>query len=258
MPLEQCECKFSGILTFAFIAFTRSLAAAGVPANFAEATRFDIHEKKLQFHTQTPTAGAGRRRAAFFFGQAGFDRSVHKADVVRYLRLIDAGLRGILHDSQAPLVFAGVEYLFGIFKSITSYQFLVDRYIPGNHDRTSADELRNPAWQLVEEGFSAKQRLALEQLDRAQQRGLASTDITDVVKAAHAGRVGVLFMNQAKPQWGVFDPQQEQVRIHQQRRGADADLTDYATVQTLLHGGEVYPVQPGQQPLEPVAAIYRY
>jgi Na+-transporting NADH:ubiquinone oxidoreductase subunit NqrC len=52
--------------------------------------------------------------------------------------------------------------------------------------------------------------------------------------------------------------QQEQVRIHQQRRESDADLTDYATVQTLLHGGLVYAVQPGEQPQEPVAAIYRY
>ena len=72
-------------------------------------------EKQLQFHTGTPS-GTGNRAAMFH----GHDVSNEDKDMIlQWFRMIDGQLRDLLPDGRSPLVLAGVDSLFPIYRRRT-------------------------------------------------------------------------------------------------------------------------------------------
>jgi hypothetical protein len=236
-----------------------SLEGMGVPAGIDDLMKFSEREKQTQFHARTPqvAAAAGGRRAAMFFGAAGYDMSVHKADVQQYLLQLDRGLHNLLRNEQAPLVFAGVDYLFGMYQQVNTYRYLTDRHVEGSPDRESDDAIREKAWETVQPYFDRTREQAVGLYNRAVSSGLASENLQDIVPAARNGRVHVLFSRNATPVWGVFKPDTFSVAVHQVRHEEDDDLIDYATVQTLLHGGTAFSDANGAGE-SALAAVFRY
>ena len=55
-----------------------------------------------------------------------------KENLLKYFRLIDRGLHDLFEDERAPLVLAGVEYLFPIYREANTYPRLIEEGIPGN------------------------------------------------------------------------------------------------------------------------------
>ncbi len=92
-----------------------------------------------------------------------------------------------------------------------------------------------------------------------QQRGLASSDIEPVVRAAVGGRVETLIVPLGMQRWGRYDPETDSVRVDKEPTPWNDDLLNFAAVQTLLNSGNVYAVQQDQLPPQTeIAAIYRY
>ena len=59
--------------------------------------------------------------------------------------------------------------------------------------------------------------------------------------------------------WGSFDPETMAVDLHSEPQPDDQDMLDFAAIHTLLNGGAVYTVDPGELPDGvPAAAIFRY
>jgi len=49
------------------------------------------------------------------------------------------------------------------------------------------------------------------------------------------------------------------LRLHKTAKPDDEDLLDFAAIQTFLHGGTVYAVEPEKVPDDaPLAAVFRY
>ena len=58
---------------------------------------------------------------------------------------------------------------------------------------------------------------------------------------------------------GTFDPQTQNVTLHNERQPGDQDLLDLAAVHTFLNHGAVYVIPPEEMPADKrVAAIFRY
>jgi hypothetical protein len=88
---------------------------------------------------------------------------------------------------------------------------------------------------------------------------LASADVAQVVRAAHAGRVDILFVAVGLHRWGRFDPSSYAVEQHDEEQVGDDDLLDLAAVQSYLNGGTVYAVGLAEVPGGgAVAAVLRY
>lgn len=237
-----------------------SLVNAPLAASMQEALKYDLLEKQVQFHQAAPAGlpGAGRGRV-IFHANAGYDMSVEKDLLKRFLLEVDRGVAARLKDEKAPLIFAGVEYLFGIYQIHNSYGNLAGRAVEGNPDQLHDSQLRERAWQIAEPMLLDVQRQAMGHYERAMSYGMASDNIHHVVTAAYDGRVGAMFVRPEHSVWGTFDPASKQVRVHEVREEGDVDLVDLATVQTLLNGGLVYSGHQGLQPEgTTVAAIYRY
>ena len=228
-----------------------------LPRSLAEALKHDQREEQLQFHTRTGERKGGERAAVFF--SHGVGAEIKKDDVLRYFREVDAGLRELLRDKRDPLLLAGVEYLFPIYREANAYPHLLEAGIPGNPEDQSPEQLHRQAWGIMEPLFLKAQEEAIAQYWQSAGTGLASSDLREIVPAADYGRVHVLFVAKGVEQWGTFDPDAAGVELHDTAEPGDADLFDLAATRTLLNGGTVYAVEPEKVPGGlAIAAVFRY
>lgn len=231
-----------------------------VLTSLAEVLKYEERENELQSHSSASfgTMGKGGRHPAVFHGQGvGIDEA--KEDILRYFQQIDRGLHELLRDETAPLVLAGVEYLFPIYQEANTYPHLLEQGIAGNPDKLKAETLREKAWAIVEPSVLQAQQEAAAQYRDLASTERASSNSSEIVPAAYYGRVASLFVAVDQEQWGSFDPATDTLQIRQQAEPGDEDLLDLAATQTLLHGGSVYAVEQAQMPAEaPLTAVFRY
>jgi len=221
-----------------------------VPGDLAELFRFDVVEKEFQFHT--------RMHSAAFQGHGG-GTDDPKDSMLRYFQQVDKGLKKLIENKQRPLVFAGVDYLYPIYKEANTYPNLMDKAISGNSEELSAENLRNQGWGVVESSFEKEKATAIEQYRQFFGTGRASTDIKEIVQASYHGRVGILFVPVGLQQWGTYNPDTSEVILQDKATLGNEDLLDFAAIQVLSNGGTVYAVNPKEVPDDAsIAAVFRY
>ncbi|MES1024611.1 hypothetical protein ABN584_17105 [Gloeocapsa sp. BRSZ] len=228
-----------------------------VPQSIAEALRYDDPEKQLQFHTGTAQGGGGDR-AAIFHGQ-GAGEDDQKENILRYFRKVDSGIQELLKNQHCPLVLAGVEYLFPLYKEANNYPYLIEDGVTGNPDIAKPEELHAQAWEVVQPHFEKNQQELVERYQELAGTGQTSDNILEVVPAAYFQRVDSLFVGIGVQKWGGFDPEKNQVEVHEEQQTDDEDLIDLAAIHTLINSGTVYAVDPESVPgNSPIAGIFRY
>lgn len=232
----------------------------GLPANMAEALQFDDSEPQLQQHTAGPKGQAGN---TIFHGQGG-EKDVHDDDLLRYFRTVDRAVRRHLKDSHLPLILAGVDYYFPIYREANTYPRLIGEGISGGVESMSEKELHQKAWPLAKPHVNQAQKRTLERFQKiaySNGNGLKKTarEIEPAVVAAYEGRIDSLVIPRERELWGEFDEKTEKVRREPSDPARKRELLDFAAMQTLLHGGEVFMVpQETMPPDAEVAAMLRY
>ena len=226
------------------------------PRSLDEALRFDEREKQLQLHTHGAT-GSGKQAAIFHGHGVGHDDA--KDRILRFFQQLDKGLQTILHKERAPVVIAAVDYLVPLFKQATSYPYVLDQILSGNPDEIPGDELHAKALEIVGPRFDQKVLDQFERFAELSGTNLVSSDLEKIVRAAHHGRVDILFVPVGVRLWGTLDPASDEVTLLPEGEEGAYDLLDLAAARTLLNSGAVYAVTQENMPNnQPVAAIFRY
>jgi hypothetical protein len=231
-----------------------------VPASLAETLAYEEAENEVSFYRSSSGAsvGKGGRKAAIFYGQ-GVGHDDRKDHLLRYFQQIDRGLHELLKNESTPLVLAGTEYLFPIYRQANTYPYLLAQGVPGNPDKLSSDVLHEEAWAVVQPYFQKVQERAAAQYRDNVGTARTSNDIREIMPAAYYGQIGSLFVAIDQELWGNFDPTSNTMHVHKEARFRDDDLLDEAATQTLLHGGSVYAVEQTMVPGESLlAAVFRY
>lgn len=232
------------------------LKLENVPRSLSEALKYDEPEKQLQFHTRAPSTGG--ERAAMFHGH-GVGKEDAKDNLLRFFQQLDQGLTALLGNQDAPLVLAGVDYLFPIYKEASHYPRLMENGIVGNPEALSGEELHEQAWRIMEPYFHRTQEEAFSKYRQFEGNGKVSNNANEIVPAAYDGRIDTLFVGLGVQQWGTFDPEEHTATFHSEPKPGDEDLLDFAAVHTYLNGGTVYPLKPEEMPDQtPLAALFRY
>ncbi len=234
----------------------RELDLGDLPTSLNEVVGYELEETHIQYHTGTKTARPGE--SPIYHGQGGGEDDV-KLEIRKFFSLLDDGVSAQIAEKGAPLVLAGVEFLFPIYRQASSYPELVEGGVAGNPDELSAEELHDRAWPLVEPVFARSQESAADRYGQLAGTGHASSQFEEVVTAAADGRVETLFVALGIRRWGSFDPDDRKVELVDHDGPGHEDLVDFAAIQTLLKGGQVFAVPPDQVPEQaPMAAVYRY
>ncbi len=228
----------------------------GLAMKMDDALNYVENDRGSQVHTAT--RGSQGKQAAVFHGHGGqADR--HKDDLTQFFRLIDAALQVVLRDESTPLLLAGVEYLLPKYRDVNSYSHVIGEALIGNCDRLTAHQLHEKAWPLIEPVIQQARDDAASEYGRLAGTAKASRDIRQILPAGHEGKIDTLFVDVQAHQWGLFDPSDATVELHDSQNTGDDDLLDLAAVETLSHGGTVYSVEREHVPnAASAAAIFRY
>lgn len=236
----------------------REVELEEMPEGLSDALKYDVYEQSLQFHTQTAAPAAPGRRAAMFHGQGGGDDDA-KDRILRYFRQVDGGLQELLREGQAPLVLAGVEFLFPLYLQASTYARTLGKGVPGSPEGMSDETLHARAWEIVEPLFLETQRKDFSRYLDLSAGPRASSDIQAIVPASREGRVDTLFVARGVRRWGTLSLDGKEIIPADRPEAGIEDLLDLAAVQTLLHGGTVHVLPAGDMEGQgPIAALFRY
>jgi hypothetical protein len=232
------------------------IVLASLPASLSDALQLDTPERQIQFHTGAGEQGG--RRGAVFHGHGPGNEQI-KPLLEEYFRRIDAPLAEFFGPRGAPLVLAGVDYYFPMYRNVSRYPRLVKEGVAGNPETLSPAELHRRAWPLVEPLFQQAEAAAVDKYRALAGTGRTSTNPLEVIPAAHQGRVETLFVATDRPLWGRFDVGQSTVTVHEESDAGNEDLLDLAAVRTYLARGTVYATPAARLPDgDLLTATYRY
>lgn len=225
-----------------------------LPADMAETLQFSDADASFQAHSGTGTG------AAIFHGQGkGKDSKIK--DLKKYFRQVDKGLMQMLHDEQAPLLIAAVDYLPPIYQTVSSYSNVMQDTIKGNPEHWSPMQLHERAWQIMGPYFKREQQDAADLFTDTFPQNKASISAYDIVPSAIAGRIETLFVDSSEANlWGKYYLEDHQIRYDLKRKSDSICLLDEAAAQTFFQGGTVYNV-PGEEipySYASMNATYRY
>jgi hypothetical protein len=233
----------------------REMEMESVPRNLAEALQYDESGKQVRF--RAGSAGGGDHSAMVSGHGAEIDDN--KENLLKYFRLIDRGLHDLLKDERAPLILAGVEYLFPIYREANTYPKLMEEGIPGNPQGISAEALHRSARNMVSPYFQKAENEAVAQYRQSSGTGLTSADLVQIIPAAAHGRVGILLVASGCQQWGIYNGENNTVKRHSKMESSSEDLLELACIQTFLNGGTVFILPPERMPDEgDLVAVFRY
>ena len=227
------------------------------PKSLEEARQFKDPQKQLQFQTGTSQGGM---RDGVFHGQGPGDEE-QKVWIESYFNLVDIGLKEILREQKAPLILAGVDYLFPIYRKVSGYVNIMQAGITGNPEQLRPEKLQQLAWPIVEAYFNQETKKTVEQYQQLAGTDQAADDIEEIVTAAFNGRVDKLVLSVATRVWGSFTPETGKVFIDPRGQGDqnNLELLDFAAMKTLQNGGTVYALDQEEMPTNsPIAAVFRY
>lgn len=225
------------------------------PETLAESFPDDWPKQKFQFQTMG-SSGRGGQEGKTHTHAVGNDLKVR---LKKWFRLIDKEVSTLLKDTRSPLVLAGVDTLFPVYKEVNSYPHLVEEGIAGNPDKIKGKELHPKAWALVKPIFTKAREKGVQRYNKHAGTERASDDITQALLAAYHGRVDTLFVALGVQVWGKADFENEKVIINDSRQSGDEDLLDLATIQTLIRGGAVFAVAKEDVPSKTlISAVMRY
>lgn len=182
-------------------------------------------------------------------------------DILRYLKTIDKEVNQVLKEENNPLIIYSVDYIYPMYKEISSYGNILDDSIKGSSAGVNPREVHSKAMEIFSKEIGGNYKKEVERFHRVKNstRDLTVTEIKDVVKEAFKGSVGTLFVASDLQEWGKFDEENFIVEILDTQADGAKELLDYAAIKTLENGGKVYVAGrediPDQRPL---AAILRY
>lgn len=245
----------------------------GAPVGGVDITRAEaVDRETFQPHrVQRGMGPSGMAAGSIVHGGAGSRQDDVDADTEIFLRHVDKVVHErVTKHSGLPLLVAALPRLAAVFHGLSKNRLLLDDGISKDVHLLAEHEL--PA--LVAPLFAATRtaRIAhdVEIFMQARPRDLGSGDLSDVARAAVAGRVATLLIEKDRLEPGWLDPATGAIagdgevtgdvsRSGDQPAIRTADLFGSVAETVLLHGGGVVAVDRHAMPTESgVAAIYRY
>ena len=166
-----------------------------LPKNLIESLNYWPPERMFQAHLFV--RGPSGVRLESVHGQGGAS-DFGKEEILEYFRLIDKALHPVLRNSKWPLVFAGVDYLFPIYRQANSYAHLAQEHIQGGADRMNERELHDRALRVLQPHFDQAARDTLQHCVQRAGTQQDTCSLPAILHGAIEGRVDTLLLAQER------------------------------------------------------------
>ena len=228
-------------------------------ANLGSTVPRDI---RVWLNTRQPDHDLNNRAAAGPVGSmkgvvsgTSTDRERKREYLAHFFKEVDKGINILLRNDPARLLIAGVETEVALYRQVSTYPRLFDKAVTGSPDGLPASELHKRAMDVVIESRSEPLEQALANLEKHRDRNRISLDPREAIKAACEGRAADLFLSEAAEQRGVWNEETHEIESN----NTGEDLLNAAGLQTVLHGGRVFELEPKDMPVpRQVAAVLRF
>ena len=221
----------------------------GLPLNIKEFLNLD--DEAAEKHQSINTAGG----SAVFHGQGGASDDDNQ-DLIHYLKEIDRVINVELKEKNKHLVIAADDSVFALYQNINNYDNLVEENISGNAKQMNKKELRKKGWEIVEAHLHDYLKEVKARFLELKSGDKTSSNLEDIIEAANYSKIDTLLLNKKAEKAGVFVEEENEIKLMDNK---DYDLYNFAAVQTIKNGGDVYSLEKEEMPeAEDILAIYRY
>ncbi|MHA7281993.1 baeRF3 domain-containing protein [Arthrobacter sp. TMS2-4] len=206
-----------------------------------------------------PAVGTANIPNAQVYGESPPD--FRKARLLEYVAEVAKATEKILAASPQPLVLVADAEIGGHFQQAGQAGQLLAGVVETNPSALNDAALHDVAYAQVKEQLDKDRVEALARAAELLGRGdeSAATEIGDVVRAAHHGRISTLLLHDGEPVWGNYDTDADRVETGRAFEHSGKDLLGIAAIETLQHGGVVHVVTQDEMPEGAEAvAILRY
>ncbi|MCZ7529522.1 MAG: hypothetical protein M5U31_03780 [Acidimicrobiia bacterium] len=173
----------------------RLLVVSDRATRLYEAVREDLREVTDHGFPLTADVVPRDRRAVAgrFARQPGRD---DKEQWRNFYRAVDRALTDVSRGDPLPIVLAGVEVSTAMFEDVSSNTQFVIGHIGGAHDDTTAHDLGEKAWPILQEHLEDQRREAIAELGGAVHTQNAVSGIDEVWQLARQGRGHLLVVEE--------------------------------------------------------------
>jgi len=205
-------------------------------------------------------------RANRVYGPAGTGRTTRHGTNVRqeaidsdteaFFRAVDgAVLEQYSRPSGMPLLLAALPEHHHLFRAVSRNPLLMAGAIDAHPGAVPANELRERAWQLVLPSYLERLGGLVERFGAARAEGRSGADLSEIGRAAAAGRVATMLIEADRLVPGRFDRSSGAIEFAPLEEPEADDMLDDVGEQVTTTGGEVVIVPasacratPGQPP----------
>ncbi len=232
------------------------VTAPEMPKTIKEALGGDVEE---EYPNPSPFAVRRRGRLIMNSGNGG-GRDEREIDEERFFRAIDTAVHEhVSKNSKLPLVLVALAEHHHHFHKVSNNPYLQTEGVKINPKAVKEDQLRDLAWQAMEPQYHARLDAMKDDFKVAQSRKLGSDELADVAKAAVAGRVNTVFLEENRILRGRIDSGTGKIEAGDDTNPAVDDMLDDLGELVERNGGQVFLIPTDHMPTTTgVAAIYRY
>jgi hypothetical protein len=228
----------------------------GMPRGITDVVHFEEKDEAGVFRAGGGGAGTGNVN----FHGIGGGKPDEKESIALYFAEVARTIgKEVLAEEHAPLMLAGVEYLHPIYSSVSHYKPLIEDGLKGNYEQVTLPELHRQSREKLQPILDAETQRWIDEYNNKSGGPLTSPIPAVIIPAAYFAQAGRLFIQKDAHIWGHFDPQSQQLDIHDEKQPGDDCLVNEAAMQVLLHGGYVHILPKDRMPGGTVmAALFRY
>ena len=228
----------------------------------------ETHQPHRVFRGMGP---AGLASGSVVHGGAGSKQDDIDADTEIFFRHVDDIVNErVSRRSGLPLVLVALPRLAAAFRAVSQNRHLLDETVPHDAHLLPPDHLSALVKPVIARAREQRIEHALRQFAAARDRGLAAGDLSDIARAAVAGKVSLLLVEKDRFEPGRFDratgaiEPDGKVPADLSRSGDEPamrteDLLGVLAETVLRHGGDILALDRIRMPTESgAAALYRY
>lgn len=224
------------------------------PDKLEKAVGSDYKPKMLQFRSGQNVSGAGN-----FHGQ-GEGKDDLKKELRYFFSEVDKGVLKTIKNRKSPLVIACTDELFSLYRSVSKYPHIYEKNISGDPEFTKKKKLHEESWKLIKGYFDSRRKEKLHQFKELYHTPKIAYELSEIIPAALNGKIDTLFVQEDLDLFGVYNKENDQVSLDQVKKITNSSLSNLASVQTFVQGGDVYLMPAREMPVSgrPLCAVYRY